>query len=461
MKLSITKLIRSALFLGAALPFSLSAQVFNMEDGQSKVIKTKQKIDTIFVSNPAIADYEILADDRYIIYARNDGYTEVTAFDEEGNELRNDTVNVNGMMKGVDRANDQIKLAFPNSNLSVKRVGKAYVIEGKAKSELEREEVNRIIGAALGSSEEKSERTLQMGEFSQDVPFLTSYRYKDVVDTSTLGSSTQINVRLSVVEVNKTLTEQLGIKWSNLPNSLVSTVTGSVSKNIAFLGNGAGGSIGFNVDNVNGFIQALQDDNQARILSEPNISMLSGEMGSILVGGEVPFVQYNGNTGNASIFYKDFGVKLGVAAKLLKDDRIRMFLVQEVSNVAEYGRTQNGSPIPMFSTRKSSSTFEIADGDSFVLGGLYSDSDSNNVSKFPILGDIPVLGAFFRNVGKKNEKRELIVVATVNLVKPDSAKDIVYPSYQKTGLLEEYFNIPSVYHRTLTDNFLKRAGFSQ
>ena len=493
MQFSISKLVRSVCVLGLALPVVASAQVFNMEGGQSQVVQTKQKIDTIFVSSPDVADYEIIGDQRFIIYAKGEGFTEVTAFDSEGNELRNDTVNVNGMMKGVDRANQQIKSALPDSQLTVRRVGKGYVIEGKAKSELERQTVNRIVGAALGGSAEVLQRQIDRGDGSKErVPFLDEYRYQEVVDNSTTDSAVQINVRLSVVEVSKKLTQELGIKWNNLAGSVSSLVNkglastkriidplnpknldgtpniievpvSTVSQNIAFGAGdvaGAGGAIGFNVDNLNGFIHALNDDSKARVLAEPNISILSGEIGSILVGGEVPFVQRTANEGT-SVEWKEFGIKLNVGAKLLKDDRIRLMLVQEVSNVVNNYGVVDGVPVPAFSSRKSQSTFELADGESFILGGLYSDNDSKAISKFPLLGDIPVIGSFFRSVEKLKDQRELVIVATVNTVKPTQKSDIVYPEYQETGLLEDFFAMPNLYHKTLTNNFFKRAGFSQ
>ncbi|MFU2059820.1 pilus assembly protein N-terminal domain-containing protein [Avibacterium volantium] len=184
MQFSIFKLARAALVVGVAFPLSVSAQVFNMEDGQSRTLQTKNKIDTIFISSPDVADYEIIGDNSFIIYAKGEGVSEITVLDEEGNELRNDTINVNGMMKDLDRANHQIRLAFPNTNLSVKRVGKAYVIEGKAKSAVEQQEVTRIVGEALGASKETIKKMVDInGEGEKEhVPFLDEYRYNNVID---------------------------------------------------------------------------------------------------------------------------------------------------------------------------------------------------------------------------------------------------------------------------------------
>ncbi|MFQ1048189.1 type II and III secretion system protein family protein [Avibacterium paragallinarum] len=461
MQISFSKFARTMLIASTVFPLSLSAQLFNMESGQSKTLQTKKKIDTIFVSSPDVADYEIIGDQRFILYAKNEGFAEITVLDKEGNEIRNDTINVNGMMKGIDRANHQIKLAFPNSNLSVKRVGQAYVIEGKAKSALEKQEVARIVGAALGTKGEVIPKSVDVGEGKERVPFLDEYRYDNVVDVSTTNAAAQINVRLSVVEVSKTLTDEMGINWSwsDFSRSPLSPATADSGESYAWLGgvsNGIG-SIGYAASHFASFIRALRNDAKGRVLAEPNISLLSGEVGGILIGGEVPIIRYD-DKGKSDVNYKEFGIKLNVAAKLLKDNRIRVLLSQEVSNIANQTQTKDGLPVPVFESRRAKSTFEVEDGGSFILGGLYNESDRDIIARTPFLSDIPVLGAFFRSVNKNKDKRELIVVATVYLVKPTKNEQITYPSYKPTGLIEDMFKLPIP---DGTRNFFRNAGFSQ
>ncbi|URL05581.1 pilus assembly protein N-terminal domain-containing protein [Avibacterium sp. 21-595] len=460
MQFSIFKLARAALVVGAVFPLSVSAQVFNMEDGQSRTLQTKSKIDTIFISSPDVADYEIIGDNSFIIYAKGEGVSEITVLDEEGNELRNDTINVNGMMKGLDRANQQIRLAFPNTNLSVKRVGQAYVIEGKAKSAVEQQEVTRIVGEALGASKETIKREVDIngnGE-KEHVPFLDEYRYSNVVDASTTNDSAQINVQLSVVEVSKKLTDEMGINWSWSDYARALSPSSSTESHAWLVGatNGVG-SLAYAATHFATFIRALRNDSKGRVLAEPNISLLSGEVGGILIGGEVPIVRYD-RDGRSEVTYKDFGIKLNVAAKLLKDRRIRVLLSQEVSNISNQSQTKDGLLVPVFESRRSRSTFEVPDGGSFILGGLYNETDRDVIAKTPFLADIPVLGAFFRSVDKNRDKRELIVVATVYLVKPTRSDAIVYPSYKPTGLLEDMLKLPIPDD---TRNFFRQAGFSQ
>lgn len=95
---------------------------------------------------------------------------------------------------------------------------------------------------------------------------------------------------------------------------------------------------------------------------------------------------------------------------------------------------------------------------------MFSSNDVEGINKVPLLGDVPIIGSFFRNASTDREKKELVIVATVNVVKPVEEKDIVYPDFEQTGTMERFFHttpLKNVYHKTLTSNFLKNSGFIQ
>ena len=337
------------------------------------------------------------------------------------------------------------------------------MIEGKAKTQEESDEVHRIVGEAMGGTRKVTETKLGNETF----PFLDKYSYENVVDNSNVGDATQINVKLTVVEVNKKISEAMGINWSHAQGRGPLSGNGSAvfGGSFGFGGgyNGAQGGLTITAPGLAAFINALDDQSNGKILAEPNISMLSGETADILIGGEVPFVQRD-NNGHATIIYKEFGVKLLVAAKVQKNNRIRLVLDQSVSSIAgNYNFGSDGS-LPYFNTRKSKSLFEVADGESFIIGGLFSATDLEGINKIPVLGDIPILGSFFRSATTSRDKKELIIVATVNSVRPVDGKDVVYPTFEQTGTMERYFHTTPLkdgYHNTLTTNFLKNSGFIQ
>ena len=442
--------------LGAIFSLNAYAQNFSLEKGATQLIQTKEKIDTIFVSSPNVADYEILDDNTFIIYAKDEGKAEVTAFGADGRPLTSDTINVDSVVTNIADTNKQLKTHFPNTNLSVKKVGKAYVIEGKARSQEESDEVRRIVGEALGSGRKITETKLG----NETLPFLDKYSYDGVVDHSNINDTTQIIVKLTVVEVNKKLSEAMGINWSHVAGS-GPLLGGNFSASGGF--SGTQGVLRLDAQGISAFINALDNQSNGKILAEPNISMLSGETADILVGGEIPFAQRD-KEGSPTIIYKEFGVKLAVAAKLQKNNRIRLALDQSVSTLAGNYSFEGIGNIPYFDTRRAKSLFEVANGESFIIGGLFSSNDIEGINKVPLLGDIPILGSFFRNASTGREKKELVIVATVNVVKPVDEKDIVYPDFEQTGTMERFFHttpLKNVYHKTLTSNFLKNSGFIQ
>ncbi|ANF70648.1 secretin [[Haemophilus] ducreyi] len=431
------------------------AKTFNLEQGQTKLIKTKTKIDTIFVSSPEVADYQILDDNSFMLYAKGEGKTEIVAFDFEGNALTEDVVSVNNMINNISETNQQIQTRFPNSNLTVKKIGKAYVVEGKAKNEAETEDVIRVVGEALGAGKNVTSKNLA----GEQVPFLNDYQYEGIINNTTASDATQINVKLTVAEVNKKFSDEIGIHWSNLSGNFFKNLT-----NLAIQGGFGpeGGKLALvNKDNLQMLVTALDNQSNGKILAEPNISMLSGETADILVGGEVPIIERK--DGSPTVNYKEFGIKLAVGAKLQKNDRIRLALSQEVSTVAGSFKLDQYS-LPIFNTRRSKSTFEVGNGESFIISGLLNKEDIESITKVPGLGDIPILGAFFRSANTSRSSKELVVIATVNLVKPVDGSEILYPTFENTGTMERFFNstaLKNVYHKTLTSNFLKNGGFIQ
>ena len=152
-----------------------------------------------------------------------------------------------------------------------------------------------------------------------------------------------------------------------------------------------------------------------------------------------------------------------VAAKVESSQKVRLTLSQEVSNIDSNNITKtNELLLPAIKSRKSRTTIELADGESFVLAGLLSESEKEVLKKIPYIGDIPVLGAFFRSTSSQRERTELVVVATVNLVRPISSSQVTLPNWQRSTLLERYLNIGSSGSHTSKKavvDFLEQGGF--
>lgn len=163
---------------------------------------------------------------------------------------------------------------------------------------------------------------------------------------------------------------------------------------------------------------ALSGTRSAQILAEPTLIVRSGESADVIAGGEIP-IPVPASDGNIGIEFRKFGVQLRLSATVLSPERIVLKLAPEVSEL-DFSRavTIGGTTVPALATRAASTTLELGDGQSFVLAGLLSGSRSNQDEKLPYLGDVPILGAFFKRVENTRERQELVIIATPRLVSP-------------------------------------------
>lgn len=173
--------------------------------------------------------------------------------------------------------------------------------------------------------------------------------------------------------------------------------------------------------NLFGVLSLLEGNNLARVLAKPELIVQAGETAEFLVGGEVPIpVAQNENT--ITVEYKEFGVRLKFSPIITESGEIQMTVAPEVSNIDPYaGVATGGIEVPGFRSRKAATTVTLAEGQSFVIGGLLQDNISTNVKKIPLLGDIPILGALFRSTSYEKDQTELAILVTPTFVEPIAA----------------------------------------
>ena len=157
-------------------------------------------------------------------------------------------------------------------------------------------------------------------------------------------------------------------------------------------------------------------------LARPSLVALSGQSATFLAGGEVPVPVPSSGSDNVSIEYKEFGIRLTLTPTVVSRDRIVLKVAPEVSEL-DYTNAVNiaGTLVPGLKVRRTDTSISLADGESFVISGLISTRNSSQVDKFPGLGDIPILGAFFRSSNISREERELLMIVTPHLIQPLAA----------------------------------------
>ncbi|MFW3163339.1 type II and III secretion system protein family protein [Pseudomonas syringae pv. syringae] len=211
---------------------------------------------------------------------------------------------------------------------------------------------------------------------------------------------------------------------------------------------------------VLGMINAMENSGYAYTLARPSLVALNGQSASFLAGGEFPVPVPNGEGNGISIEYKEFGVRLTLTPTVVGRDRILLKVAPEVSELDfSAGITIAGTTVPALNIRRTDTSIALADGESFVVSGLISSSNSGSVDKFPGLGDIPILGAFFRSSQIQRDERELLMIVTPHLVQPLAANARL-PSLPGEALRTYDPSFPRLYFLESGD-FDRRDGLSK
>lgn len=248
-----------------------------------------------------------------------------------------------------------------------------------------------------------------------------------VADQSAVQGEFQVLTEVKIAEVSRTAAQQFGFNLSYQRNGSSSNVNFNGPDTPTQLLSGAFNLvfdklIGTN-ETLGGMLSILESKGLVRILAEPQLTAMSGQTASFLAGGEFP-VPVNqsgsGGGGNAiTVEFKEFGVRLALTPTVLSRERIALKIAPEVSDLDFNAGVQiGGVSVPALTVRRTDTTVELGDGETFVISGLVSNNLIANVDKAPWLGDIPILGAFFKSVSNSREEKELVMIVTPRLVRP-------------------------------------------
>jgi pilus assembly protein CpaC len=259
----------------------------------------------------------------------------------------------------------------------------------------------------------------------------TAGKVINLLNVKVPDSDSQILLKVRFLSVDRSKEKQLGINFFNngLGNSLGAISTGQFSPPMT---DSSGTTISSDLNlmaffpGLGGFgatIQAMESKIGAQVLAEPNIVAANGKQASFLAGGEYPYPVVQGGSGGAgasiSIEFKEYGVRLNFIPTITPRGTIRLQVAPEVSALDFTNAIKvSGFNVPAISTRKMKTEVELADGQSFVIGGLLDNTTTENFEKIPFLGDIPVLGKLFQSIQKNKANTELIVIVTPEIVVP-------------------------------------------
>ncbi len=392
---------------------SEGVEKLDMVIGKSILVTTSERIKRISIAAPEVADFVLLSPNEIYITGKAAGTTNITVWQDK-------------------------KIS------SIYDLEVAYDVAGfkqKLHDLLPGETEIRTIGT--GGSITLMGKVSSTTYLSQALALAAAYAPKDkIVNQLQVGGIHQVMLEVRVAEMSRTVTKRLGVNFSFVNgNDFGVSLLGGLS---SF--DNTGGSLGqtfsdaitallrFSSGNTTWtfFIDALKENGLVKILAEPTLICQSGQTATFLAGGEFPYpIPQGGQNDNITIEFKPFGVMLLFTPTVLSEDRISISVAPEISEL-DFSTAQRfgGFLVPGLSKRTASTTVELADGQSFAIAGLLKETVKESISKFPLLGDIPILGALFRSSAFQKEETELIIIVTVHLVKPlDMAKQTLPTDY--------------------------------
>jgi len=444
--------ISNAYAVGEAIALERKAQIVNVPLYKSRIIQLGGPVHKISVGNKEVADILVMRSNQVYIVGNGIGTTNILMWDSQNNLTQSLDVEVT---PDVNSLKEKLHQLLPGESIRVNMSQGAIVLSGEVSNALSMDTAMKVAHSYLQAP--SSDGATTKG---------------NVINLMNIGGSQQVMLKVTVAEVSRSVMKRLGIKFhtfsqggdtnwgavsggATFPDSRSFTQIGDdvvVSRSGLFP---SGGIVGPAVDEFapgelaisdkglfasyldDDFlfslaIDAAKDNGLAKVLAEPTLTALTGQEAEFLSGGEfpIPVPDEDGIT----IEFKEFGVGLKFIPVVLDSGRINLNLNVSVSELTSStsvsiggGAASAGFFVPALTKRAARSTVELGDGQTIGIAGLISENMRDAVSKFPGLGDIPVLGHLFRSQEFEKGETELVIMVTPTLAQPFDAADIQLP----------------------------------
>ncbi len=416
------------------LPFSLLAKStqhsLDLHINQNRILSVKEDIKDIFVSDPSLLVVHAPSSRHVMLSGKALGQTDVLLLGEHYQTLAHYQVSVSADLSDLQRS---VRHAFPEADVNFAYSKGTIIVMGEVANALQAHDILSMASGFARGLQQKDEKDLAVA--SQQSSNSAGGRnegvakpgggigmYPLVVNQLKTSGSAQVNISVRIVEMERSTSEQLGLRWSSIGNmrwgtwDTLQTALGMTPGN-KFPTNTmpTDGQHGLNV-----IIDALVENSLVNVLAEPNLTAKSGEAATFMSGGEFPFPVDNSDEG-VSIEFKRFGISLELTPTVLSNNQISLTVAPEVSTLSrEHSVSIAGVEVPGIESRRATTTIELADGQSFALAGLVRTYQDHKIESLPFLGEIPILAPFFSSNSFKNSESELVIIATARLVEPTS-----------------------------------------
>jgi len=425
---------------------------------RSSLMVLQSPVKEVVIANPDIVDVYAHNQTYLTFIGKTVGSTNVRLFDASGKLLKDFQISVGYDLPAIRKA---LKTFIPDETIGVEMVNTSVALTGQVRNNSTTDRALKIVQDYIGSSKSGGVSSSSSLSATGDSSGGASQN-SNIINMMKLISGQQVMLRVRVAEVNRDALKRLGVDPQIILAGGNYSGVGALGTAITGITTGAtdawtlppdtyrgtfGGFFQSNGNHrVGAVINALERDGLFKTLAEPNLVAVSGESAEFLAGGEVPIpIASNGGSGGAStvtVEYKPYGVSVKFTPDVLSENRIRMLVQPEVSDVTfAQGVTVSGLPVPSIATRKVKTTVELAPGESFMIAGLLKDQTKATIDQLPGLKELPVLGALFRSTEFQRNESELVVSVTPYLVDPLKNSDVKLPTdnFKPASQMEMFF----------------------
>jgi pilus assembly protein CpaC len=366
-------------------PISGNQGALAIEAGSGRVLTLRSPAANVFVADPKVAEVRPASATSLFVFGVGPGRTTVATMNEAGQLIAQYEVTVRPSAFNAAEAQSALTRLIPTSRVRVQPHGKGLLLTGQVNSPADAAQAVAIARSYLGENQ-------------------------TVENQLSIQSTMQVTLRVRIAEMSREVVQNLGIDWQALGNIAISATLSPLVLR-------ANGAVSFN-----GVIDALARDNLARILAEPNLTVMSGQPASFLVGGEFP-IPVGQQNGQITLEFKKYGITLAFLPTVFSNGRINLHVSPEVSQLSSQGAVQLSAgnstlQIPALTVRRAETTVELGSGQTFAIAGLLQNEVTQGVNRLPFLGDIPVLGALFRSDSFQRRETELVILVTPIVVRP-------------------------------------------
>jgi pilus assembly protein CpaC len=384
--------------------------------GKSAIIDLPRDVKDVLVADPKIANAVVRSPQRAYIIGSAVGQTNVVFFDGDGQQIAAYDIAIKRDLNGVRAA---LKQLLPAAAIQAEGVGEGVMLTGSVSTPIEAQQAGDVVARLVGGAEK-------------------------VVNSIVVRGHDQVMLKVAVAEVQRSIIKQLGIDLS--ANMNYGTAVVNFNNANPFTANGGpltGNSLIASAVNKAGLptvtatLRAMESAGVVRTLAEPNLTAISGEAATFIVGGEFPFptgvtcqTTAAGSVGQCapSIAFKKFGISLNFTPVVLTEGKISLRVMTEVSEIStDNSISISGVSVPSVKTRRAETTLEIPSGGSLAMAGLIQEQTKQAVNGMPGVDQIPVLGQLFRSQDYVNNQTELMVIVTPYVVRAVAQKELSRP----------------------------------